>query len=82
MKRQKAEEIVARALEVERSELDVNLRTLLVVRDVPARHQGLFSLLGKVRAEIGRGGITVEMAESLVTGHDIVGYLMGLPDGQ
>lgn len=80
MNRHDAEAIVARALDVGRGELGVELRTLLVVRDIPARHAGLFQLLANVRAEIGRGGITVEMAEGMTTGHDIVDYVVGLPD--
>ena len=82
MKRHKAEDIVARALDVGRDELGVDLRTLLDVRDIPTRHAGLFQLLVLVRAEIGRGGITIELAEAMTTGHDIVQYLVGLPDEQ
>lgn len=82
MNRHEAETIVARALDVGREELGVDLRTLLVVRDIPARHAGLFQLLGYVRRELGRGGITVEMAESMTTGHDIVDYVVGLPDAE
>ena len=82
MNRQRAELLVKHAIDwPEDQELPkVPLRQWLRETGTNPRHDALFGILGKIRAELGYGGITVELAESFIVFDQIVDYIAGLPE--
>jgi len=83
MQRKKAERVVRKALGLRAKEAIAELSVRQVLwrkHGRQPRHGELFALLAQIQKELGYGGITVELAEGLVSVEDIVHYLEGIPE--
>ena len=81
MNHARAELLVKHAIGLEEGEPlpSTPIRQWLAEQGRTPRHEELYTILGKIRAELGYGSITTELAESLGGFDDIVHYLEGLP---